>query len=449
MDSDKKYLTVSDLNYYVAQKFKRDPYLQTVFLQGEISNFRYRRNGHQYFSLKDENSAIDVMMFRNYFSKLKFKPEEGMKVYVRGRVSVYEARGSYEFYVEEMEPAGVGILYERFRQLQEKLNKEGLFRIEHKRSLPKFPDKIAVVTSPSGAVIHDIMVTANRRFPHAEIDLYPAKVQGDSAADSLVNAMQRIESRKDEYDVMIIGRGGGSLEDLWPFNEEAVVRQVYAMSMPVISSVGHETDTTLCDLVADRRAATPTAAAELATPNLSEELAKLHQLQSRLLANIQSVIRIRKEALKQIDSSIIMRSPERLYDQQIQRFDTLKERLLRVINLYINNADQSLKMADQKLYSKILVKRVEQIRQNQNYLSDTLIKEMQNLLNQKHNEYLKVVQQLDDYSPLKTLKRGYSYVTDDKNDTITSIKQVKEGQEISIHLVDGEFTTVVEKIREK
>lgn len=449
MDSDKKYLTVSDLNYYVAQKFKRDPYLQTVFLQGEISNFRYRRNGHQYFSLKDENSAIDVMMFRNYFSKLKFKPEEGMKVYVRGRVSVYEARGSYEFYVEEMEPAGVGILYERFRQLQEKLNKEGLFRIEHKRSLPKFPDKIAVVTSPSGAVIHDIMVTANRRFSHAEIDLYPAKVQGDSAADSLVNAMQRIESRKDEYDVMIIGRGGGSLEDLWPFNEEAVVRQVYAMSMPVISSVGHETDTTLCDLVADRRAATPTAAAELATPNLSEELAKLHQLQSRLLANIQSVIRIRKEALKQIDSSIIMRSPERLYDQQIQRFDTLKERLLRVINLYINNADQSLKMADQKLYSKILVKRVEQIRQNQNYLSDTLIKEMQNLLNQKHNEYLKVVQQLDDYSPLKTLKRGYSYVTDDKNDTITSIKQVKEGQEISIHLVDGEFTTVVEKIREK
>lgn len=449
MDSDKKYLTVSDLNYYVAQKFKRDPYLQTVFLQGEISNFRYRRNGHQYFSLKDENSAIDVVMFRNYFSKLKFKPEEGMKVYVRGRVSVYETRGTYQFYVEEMEPAGVGILYERFRQLQEKLNKEGLFSTEHKRSLPKFPDKIAVVTSPSGAVIHDIMVTANRRFPHAEINLYPAKVQGDTAADSLVNAMQRIESKKDEYDVMIIGRGGGSLEDLWPFNEEAVVRQVYAMSMPVISSVGHETDTTLCDLVADRRAATPTAAAELATPNLSEELANLHQLQSRLLANIQSVIRIRKETLKQIDSSVIMRSPERLYDQQIQRFDTLKERLLRVISLYINNADQSLKMADQKLYSKILVKRVEQIRQNQNYLSDTLIKEMQNLLNQKHNEYLKVVQQLDDYSPLKTLKRGYSYVTDDKNDTITSIKQVKEGQEISIHLVDGEFTTVVEKIREK
>ncbi|MFV4941017.1 exodeoxyribonuclease VII large subunit, partial [Lactobacillus delbrueckii subsp. lactis] len=248
--TDEKYLTVSELNWYVKQKFDRDPYLRQIFLQGELSNFRFRRGGHQYFSLKDDKSKINVVMFRGDFDKVKFEPEEGMKVYVTGRLSTYEAQGSYQFYAKSMEPAGLGALYERFRQLQEKLAKEGLFAQEHKRPLPLFPDKIAVVTSASGAVIHDIMVTANRRFPHAEIDLFPAQVQGESAAGSLVSAMQQIQARADEYDVLIIGRGGGSLEDLWPFNEEEVVRQVYAMKMPVISSVGHETDTTLCDLAA-------------------------------------------------------------------------------------------------------------------------------------------------------------------------------------------------------
>ncbi|HBQ43391.1 MAG TPA: exodeoxyribonuclease VII large subunit, partial [Lactobacillus acetotolerans] len=251
MASENKYLTVTTLNYYITQKFKNDPYLHKVFLQGELSNFRFRRNSHQYFSLKDEKSKINVVMFRSYFNKVKFRPEEGMKVYVTGYVSVYSPQGSYQFYAETMEPAGLGALYEQLKQLQAKLSKEGLFDPAHKKPLPHFPDNIAVVTSASGAVIHDILVTANRRFPHAEVDLFPAQVQGDAAADSLVRAMRQIASYGDKYDVMIIGRGGGSLENLWPFNEEEVVRQVYSMKMPVISSVGHETDTTLCDLVAD------------------------------------------------------------------------------------------------------------------------------------------------------------------------------------------------------
>ncbi|WP_304204212.1 exodeoxyribonuclease VII large subunit, partial [Lactobacillus intestinalis] len=363
MASNDKYLSVSDLNYYITQKFKNDPYLHKVFLEGELSNFRYRRNSHQYFSLKDEKSKINVVMFRSYFDKVKFKPEEGMKVYVVGYVNVYGPQGSYQFYAEKMEPAGLGALYEQLRQLQEKLAKEGLFDESHKKKLPRFPDKIAVVTSASGAVIHDIMVTANRRFPHAEIDLFPAQVQGETAADSLVNAMRQIASYGDKYDVMIIGRGGGALEDLWPFNEEKVVRQVYNMPMPVISSVGHETDTTLCDLVADQRAATPTAAAEYATPNLSDELAHIRQLNSRLISETNALIHEKREVLNRINNSVIMREPTRLYDQQIQTVDLLKNRLQNGITHLLNQNSQNYRLLNQRLLGNSPEKQITQMKQ--------------------------------------------------------------------------------------
>ena len=400
--TDNKYLTVTDLNYYITQKFKNDPYLHKVFLQGELSNFRYRRNSHQYFSLKDEKSKINVVMFRSYFDKVKFKPEEGMKVYVVGYVSVYGPQGSYQFYAENMEPAGLGALYEQLKQLQAKLAKEGLFNPEHKRKLPRFPDRIAVVTSASGAVIHDIMVTANRRFPHAEIDLFPAQVQGDTAADSLVKAMRQIAAQGDKYDVMIIGRGGGSLEDLWPFNEEEVVRQVYAMPMPVISSVGHETDTTLCDLVADARAATPTAAAEYATPNLADELAGIHQLQSRLIAGMQSNISQKRDRLNRIKNSVIMREPTRLYDQQIQQVDLLKQRLQNSIQNKVNNSLQNYRLLKQRLLSVSPDKQIAGMKQQENFLAKQLNDNMRHYLKSKRSDFSKVVQQLDDYSPLKT-----------------------------------------------
>ncbi len=242
--------------------------------------------------------------------------------------------------------------------MQAKLSKEGLFDPAHKKPLPHFPDNIAVVTSASGAVIHDILVTANRRFPHAEVDLFPAQVQGDAAADSLVRAMRQIASYGDKYDVMIIGRGGGSLENLWPFNEEEVVRQVYSMKMPVISSVGHETDTTLCDLVADKRAATPTAAAEYATPNLADELANIRQMQNSLLASMQGIIRVRRDALNRINNSVIMREPTRLYDQQAQTLDILKQRLQSSMQNKVERARQSYNLLRQKLMSLALIKRL-------------------------------------------------------------------------------------------
>ena len=449
MKSENKYLTVTDLNYYITQKFKNDPYLHKVFLQGELSNFRFRRNSHQYFSLKDEKSKINVVMFRSFFDKVKFKPEEGMKVYVVGYVGVYGPQGSYQFYVEQMEPAGLGALYEQLKQLQTKLNKEGLFDLNHKRKLPHFPDKIAVVTSASGAVIHDIMVTANRRFPHAEIDLFPAQVQGDTAADSLVRAMNQIVAKKNEYDVMIIGRGGGSLEDLWPFNEEEVVRAVYNMPIPVISSVGHETDTTLCDLVADQRAATPTAAAEYATPNLSDELIKLHQLQSRMQASMQALIKQKRERLNQINNSIIMREPTRLYDQQIQTVDTLKNRLQNDIKNILNNSYQDYNLLKQRLISSTPDKKIVHLQQQNNFYQKQLFDNIKHYLVNKRNTFSQTVQQLDDYSPLKTLERGYVYVTDDDNETISSVEQISEKEELGLHFKDGQAIAVVKTIRRK
>lgn len=445
--TDNKYLTVTDLNYYITQKFKNDPYLHKVFLQGELSNFRYRRHSHQYFSLKDEKSKINVVMFRSYFDKVKFKPEEGMKVYVTGYVSVYGPQGSYQFYAETMEPAGLGALYEQLKQLQAKLAKEGLFAQEHKRPLPHFPDRIAVVTSASGAVIHDIMVTANRRFPHAEIDLYPAQVQGDTAADSLVKAMKQIANQGNKYDVMIIGRGGGSLEDLWPFNEEAVVRQVYDMPMPVISSVGHETDTTLCDLAADQRAATPTAAAEYATPNLTDEVANIHQLQSRLLASMQAKIKEERDLLKRINNSIVMREPTRLYDQQIQTVDILKQRLNNSIKNYVDHGQQSTELLKNRLFAASPEKKIVEFQQKQLFAHKRLNDNMQHYLQNKRNKFSQLVQQLTDYSPLKTLARGFTYTTDIKGKTISSVTQLSKQEQVKLHFKDGRASAVITEIR--
>ncbi|WP_294878558.1 exodeoxyribonuclease VII large subunit [uncultured Lactobacillus sp.] len=438
-----KYLTVSDLNYYITQKFKNDPYLHKVFLQGELSNFRYRRNSHQYFSLKDEKSKINVVMFRSYFDKVKFKPEEGMKVYVTGYVSVYDPQGSYQFYAESMEPAGLGALYEQLKQLQRKLANEGLFDQKYKKPLPHFPDYIAVVTSASGAVIHDILVTVNRRFPHAEVDLFPAQVQGDSAADSLISAMKQIAQFKDKYDVMIIGRGGGSLEDLWPFNEEGVVRQVFAMKMPVISSVGHETDTTLCDLVADVRAATPTAAAEYATPNLADELINIRQMQNSLVSSIQNTIRIRRDTLSRINNSVIMREPTRLYDEQAQTLDLLRDNLHNNMVRQLERRRQSYQLEKQRLLAVSPGKKIAALLQQSDFYYQRLVANAKQCLQVKRNALSQTGQQLNDYSPLKTLDRGYAFVTDKQNKTVSSIAQVKIKDEVRLHFKDGQATAII------
>lgn len=447
MVDSSNYLKVSDLNYYISQKFKNDPYLHKVFLQGELSNFRFRMNSHQYFSLKDEKSKINVVMFKSFFEKLKFKPEEGMKVYVSGYVGVYGPQGSYQFYAQTMEPAGLGALYEQLRQLQAKLAKEGLFNAEHKKPIPTFPDRIAVVTSASGAVIHDIMVTANRRFPHAEIDLFPAKVQGDEAADSIVSSLRQIAASGDKYDVVIIGRGGGSLEDLWPFNEEKVVRQIYEMKMPVISSVGHETDTTLADLVADARAATPTAAAEYATPSLVEVLTQIDQLRNQLFTSMQVIIRNKREQVRNLENAPVMRDPSRIYDEPLQKVDLLRQRLFQVERNLLKQREAQFKLLKQRLLAVNPQRQLMHLEQQQRYLNNNLNQTMLNYLRNKHNRFARLEQKLDDNSPLKTISRGYVYTASEDGQTITSVDEIKIDQVLQLQFKDGKAKAKVTEIR--
>ena len=274
------------------------------------------------------------------------------------------------------------------RENQEKLAKEGLFNEDHKKRLPLFPDRIAVVTSASGAVIHDIMVTANRRFPHAEIDLYPAKVQGDEAADTIVASLKQIQAQGDKYDVVIIGRGGGSLEDLWPFNEEKVVRQIYAMQMPVISSVGHETDTTLADLVADARAATPTAAAEYATPNLADVLTKIVQLRARLYAAMQANIRAKRQILDRLRNAPVLQEPTRIYDQQIQQVDMLTHRLNQAMSNQLQHDRSGVRLLQERLKALNPGRRLEQLERERTFIVANLFSTMTTYLKDQQKYYV-------------------------------------------------------------
>ena len=300
------YLSVSSLTKYLKLKFDKDPYLERVYLTGQVSNFRKRPN-HQYFSLKDEKAVIQATVWAGVYRSFGFELEEGMKINVIGRIQLYEPSGSYSIVIEKAEPDGVGALAIQFEQLKKKLTEEGLFQDRWKQALPQFPRKIGVITSQSGAVIRDIITTVSRRFPGVEIVLYPTKVQGDGASSEVVANIQRANQRAD-LDVLIIGRGGGSIEDLWAFNEEAVVRAIFESRIPIISSVGHETDTTLADFVADRRAATPTAAAELATPVTKLDLlSHLQKQENRMATAMSNRLAYNRERLAKLSQSVIFR----------------------------------------------------------------------------------------------------------------------------------------------
>src|SRR5699024_8307352 len=346
-----KYLTVSQLTKYIARKFEYDPYLEKIYLKGEISNYNPRRTGlHQYFNLKDEQSIISVVLFAGASRRVKFQPEDGMSVIVSGRVSVYERGGNYQVIIDSIQPDGIGALYLAYEQTKEKLSKEGLFDEALKQSLPKYPKRIGVVTSRSGAVIQDILTTVKRRFPIAEVVLFPTVVQGERSADSIIKNLERAEAKED-IDLIIIGRGGGSFEDLFSFNEEKVVRAIASAQTPIISSVGHETDTTLTDLVADLRAPTPPAAAELAVPVLSEEILKLEEYNQRLVRAFYAKTQYLTGQLTKATNSVIFRQPERLYDGYLQNVDQLETKLINEIESYLKDYNQSIQLMEQRLKS--------------------------------------------------------------------------------------------------
>lgn len=429
-----QYLTVTALTKYLKRKFDADPYLERVYLTGEISNFR-RRPNHQYFSLKDDGAKISTVMFKGAFDKLRFQPEEGMKVLAVGRISLYEASGNYQMYIEHMEPDGVGALYQAYEQLKKKLAEEGLFSAP-KKILPRFPKRIAVLTSPSGAVIRDIITTAQRRYPIAEIVLFPTVVQGDKAADDVVKNIQRVEA-DGTFDTMIIGRGGGSIEDLWPFNEERVARAIFAAETPVISSVGHETDTTIADLVADVRAATPTAAAELAVPVLSEEILRIEEKQTRIEQAFMYQIQRKQERFQRAVGSYIFRQPERLYEAQAIKLDQLQQRMNQSLQTQLYDKEKVASQLIHRLEQQLPKARLSAAGQEVTYLTQRLEKAIQLSVEKKEQRFLSALQSLDLLSPLKIMGRGYSFTTKDEQ-VVKTIADIEAGDELNVHYQDGQ-----------
>ena len=436
-----EYVTVSALTKYIKYKFDKDPHLGRVYLTGEISNFRLRPT-HQYFSLKDENAIISATMFQSAFKKIQFRPEEGMKVLVIGKVSVFEKSGQYQINIEHMEPDGVGALYLAYEQLKKKLEAEGLFSLP-KKPIPQFPKKIAILTSESGAVIQDIQTTVARRFPIVQLVLYPTVVQGVHAVNSILKNLDLVE--QEDYDVVIIGRGGGSIEDLWAFNEEPVVRRVAELSIPVISSVGHETDTTLIDFVSDMRAATPTAAAEIATPVLMEIHQQLRNLQTRLEQALSRQLQIKRERMQALANASIFQNPERIYQVYQQRVDQLEMRLQQIMQQSVQHKRQQLVKNQHRLELASPSRRVQTEKQALQYLAKRLEQAQGQLMKDKKQQFQRAIQQLDLLSPLKIMNRGYGILQQEET-IIKSVDQLEVNQELTIQLVDGTVRSKVTSV---
>lgn len=438
---NEEYVTVSALTKYIKYKFDKDPHLGRVYLTGEISNFRLRPT-HQYFSLKDEIAIISATMFQSAFKKIQFRPEEGMKVLVIGKVSVFEKSGQYQINIEHMEPDGIGALFLAYEQLKKKLESEGLFSLP-KKPIPQFPKKIAILTSESGAVIQDIQTTVARRFPIVQLVLYPTVVQGVHAVNSILKNLDLVE--QEDYDVVIIGRGGGSIEDLWAFNEEPVVRRVAELSIPVISSVGHETDTTLIDFVSDMRAATPTAAAEIATPVLMEIHQQLRNLQTHLEQALTRQLQIKRERMQVLANASIFQNPERIYQVYQQRVDQLELRLQQMMQQSVQQKRQQLLKNQHRLELGSPSRRVQTEKQALQYLAKRLEQAQIQLMKDKKQQFQRAIQQLDLLSPLKIMNRGYGILQQDET-IIKSVEQLEVKQELTIQLVDGTVRSKVTSV---
>ena len=415
-----KYLTISSITKYLKFKLDTDDNLKNVYLKGEISNFKSHSMGHLYFSLKDENSKINAIMFSLNAKKLKFSPSDGLKVLVTGRISVYEPTGNYQIYVEEMEEDGLGNLYIEFEKLKEKLSKEGLFSPEHKKKIPKIPEKIGIITAPTGAAIKDILSTLKRRFPYTENILFPSLVQGENAKEDIVSKIKLANTY--DLDLIILGRGGGSIEDLWPFNEEVVARAIYESKIPIVSAVGHEVDYTIADFVADLRAPTPTGAAEMVTPNIDDIIKHLNNYKLRLNEFIYKEIKYKKLYLESIKNSYIIKNPMIIYENKKQNLLLLVDRY----NNYINNKLNDYKIKFNNLKNSYILNNPEKL----------YIDKKQNLYN--------LIDKLELINPLNTLKRGYSLVYKDK--LIKSIKEIKKDDILNIKLSDGSITAIVKEV---
>ena len=419
---DDKYLSVTALTRYIKYKIDNDIHLQEVYLRGEISNFKAHTRGHYYFTIKDETSRISAIMFSFNASKLKFLPEDGMKILVKGKISVFESTGNYQIYVEEMMEDGIGNLHIAFEQLKKKLEDEGLFDQKHKKPIPKIPMKVGIITASTGAAVKDILSTIKRRFPICKTILFPCLVQGELAKDDIVKKLDIADNYG--LDVIILGRGGGSIEDLWPFNEEIVARKVFSCKTPIISGVGHQIDFTICDFVADVRAETPTGAAERAVPKLSDLLLEINNFEIRCTNNIKRILDNNKLRLKKLKESYVLKNPLGMYEIKEQKLDNIIDKLNTIINTIIYTNKSKLEIIEGSI----------------------IFKDPEVLYSDKLKKINHLIEKLEILNPLNALKRGYSIAKKDDK-CINSIKGLKKDDNINIIIKDGEVKARVMEVK--
>lgn len=439
-----EYLSVSALTKYIKYKFDQDPHLQSVLIKGELSNFKKHSSGHLYFNVKDKESVISAMMFKGNASKLGFEPKEGDEVLIEARVSVYERRGNYQIYVNKMQLDGIGNLYQKLELLKKKLKKEGYFDQSNKKLIPKYPKKIAVLTASTGAAIRDIHSTINNRYPLVEQIQISTLVQGTQGRQDIIEKIQYADSL--DVDTIIVGRGGGSIEDLWNFNEEDVVKTIFNCQTPIISAVGHETDFTLSDFVADVRAATPTQAAVIATPDQYELLQQIKQYEYTLSRYIKQYIEHQKKQLNHISSYYKFKQPSLLYDQQIQKRDELERQLNHLLNTKVEKSKHHLKLLQQSFNFKNLNQQITQEKQSIYQLHSRLSKIMSNNITNLKTVLKNKLESLNNLSPTNTMLRGYAIVNKD-NEVVTSTHKLNENDQISLTMKDGSVDATVKKVR--
>lgn len=441
---DIKYYSITALNRAIKNMFDSKPELNRVYIKGEISNFKHHTRGHLYFTLKDENSRIAAVMFSSSASKMNFEPEDGMKVLVCGRVTVYEATGGYQIYVEQMDLDGIGNLYLEYEKLKKKLQEEGLFDSLHKKAIPKYPKKIGIITAPTGAAIRDILSTIKRRYPICETILFPALVQGMGAKESIVEQLNRAQDF--DLDVIICGRGGGSIEDLWAFNEEIVARAIYSSRIPVISAVGHEIDFTIADFVADLRAPTPTGAAEMAVPNLVDLKTLIEQYKIRLNENVKGIINYNTKRLDSIKESYVLKNPLALYEVKEQKLDAYIDRINLIIRNMLNDYNVRLNNIKSNYVLKNPLATYEIKKERIVNIERILNKIIVGNIDTNRHKYEVMINKLELLNPLNILSKGYSLVTHN-DEVIKSTKDLKVDDVIKIRMHEGKVNAIVKEIK--
>lgn len=444
MKLNEKYLTVTALTKYIKKKMELDPHLRNVLLKGEISNFNHHNRGHMYLTIKDDQSRIQAVMFQGNNRHLKFTPENGMQVLIQGDINVFEPYGQYQLYIKSMEPDGIGSLYLAFEQLKERLSKQGYFNEEHKRHIPTYPTHIGVITSPTGAAVRDIITTIKRRNPNVTITIIPAIVQGIEAIDSIINAIE-IANRLHHFDVLIVGRGGGSIEDLWVFNEEAVVKAIFHSKIPIISAIGHETDVTISDFVADLRASTPTGAGELAVVKLTDMMANNNLLKERLTKAYKLQLLKKNEIFSPFKKAYAFYLPQQLIHKNEQYVDRLQNTLIKNITSIQQHNNYKFSSLQTQLAINHPRRNMEILSNKLNSLERTFTKSVYSIIQKKETKLLNIMDKLMLLNPLEIIKRGYALPFKNQ-EIIKTIEQINITDHISIKIADGNIDCEVKEI---